>query len=132
MSDEEKPPADTPGEEPPKEGAGAAEDANGEPPVVPADGEEAKAGDEVPKDQAADDALDKAKDLTLGQKAYNYVYGAPDDPKEEGSGEPIGERIKKDPLELEILETPLPEKLDLKSLPQITRGDWEVEWRKLK
>lgn len=88
------------------------------PPVAPADGEEAKTADEAPKDeaaddkpkdQAADDALDKAKDLTMGQKAYNYVYGAPEeDPKGEEAGEPIGERIKNDPLELEILETPLP------------------------
>ena len=46
--------------------------------------------------------------------------------------ESIAERIAKDPLELEILDTPLPEKIDFKTLPQITRGDWEVEWRKLK
>ena len=56
-------------------------------------------------------------------------------PVEEAKAEPkedIGERIAKDPLELEILDTKLPEKIDIKTLPQITRGDWEVEWRKLK
>ena len=63
---EDQKPADTPGEEPAKEGAGAAEDANGEPPVVPADGEEAKAADDKPTDKTAGDAVDQAKDLTMG------------------------------------------------------------------
>ena len=71
MSDDEK----TPGEEPPKEGAGAAEDQNGEPPVLPADGEESKAQDDKPKDEgaegkpegnAAEDAVEEAKKKTLG------------------------------------------------------------------
>ena len=129
---------ETPGEEPPKEeGAGAAEDANGEPPVVPADNEEAKAPDDKPVEKAAEDAADdaaeEAKKKTLGQMAYDYVYGAPKDDKDaKDPKENIGDRIATDPLELEILETELPEKIDMKTLPQITRGDWEVEWRKIK
>jgi hypothetical protein len=90
-----------------------------------------------------EDAAEAAKKKTMGQKAYDYVYGAPPKDGKETPGESpagaspeggdsLGERIAKDPLELEILETQLPEKVDFLTMPQITRGDWEVEWRKIK
>ena len=105
---------------------------------MPPEGEEKKAeeskGDDPPKN--VDDAVNKAKEKTMGQKAYDYVYGAPKDDKADGdktdTPDSLGERIAKDPLELEILETELPEKVDFLKMPQITRGDWEVEWRKIK
>lgn len=92
----------------------AAEDANQEAPEMPT--EEAKAEEPAAKTDdppATDDQ-------------------APADGTSPEAKEPISQRIANDPLELAILETPLPEKIDFKTLPQITRGDWEVEWRKLK
>ena len=48
------------------------------------------------------------------------MYGAPEDPKKDEPADsgppadsvPIKERIEKDPLEAQILETELPEKID--------------------
>lgn len=95
---------------------------------MPAEPEEAKAED--PADKIEDPPAEKTEEPQAKED------GKPDEiAADETAAEPkedIKERIAKDPLELEILETSLPEKIEIKTLPQITRGDWEVEWRKLK
>lgn len=80
-------------------GVAAAEDANQEAPEMPA--EEAKAEDPAAK---ADDPAAKEE-------------ATPADGTQPEAKEPISERIATDPLELSILETPLPEKIDFKTLP---------------
>ena len=45
----------------------------------------------------------------------------------------IAQRIEKDPLELEILETELPESVDFTTIPKINdaRGVWRLGMRKI-
>ena len=99
------------GEEPPAEGGDAAEGAEG------AEGEEAKPED---ADAEGDEKKEEgeAGDGAAGSK----------EPPDTG----VGERIKKDPHELDFL-VPLPEKVEFHMIPKINdaRSVWRIGMRKL-
>jgi hypothetical protein len=109
------------GEEPkPEEGADAAAGAEGEE-AKPAEGGDAPAdGGEAPAEGGADAAAaEGGGDAAAGEKK---------EPPDTG----VGERIRKDPHELDFL-VPLPEKIEFHMIPKINdaRSVWRIGMRKL-
>jgi len=104
-------------EEAPAETDGAAVDPAPEEPTEPAEGEEAK----------PDDAAEgEAKEGEEGEE------GGADGEKKEIPDTGVGDRIKKDPHELDFL-VPLPEKIEFHMIPKINeaRSVWRIGMRKL-
>lgn len=105
-------------EEAPAETDGAAVDPAPEEPTEPAEGEEAK------PDEAAE-----GEDKKEGEEGGE---GGGDGEKKEPPDTGVGDRIKKDPHELDFL-VPLPEKIEFHMIPKINeaRSVWRIGMRKL-
>ena len=123
MSEEEPPAGETPAEEEKKDeeapAEGEAPTEGGEAPAegeTPADGEAPAEGEEAPADGEA--AAGEGGEGAEG---------------EEGGPSEVAQRIEKDPLELEILETELPESVEFATIPKINdaRGVWRLGMRKI-
>jgi hypothetical protein len=100
----------------PTEADGATVDPAPEEPTEPAEGEEAK-----PDDGAEG-----------GEEGAEAAGGGEDGEKKEPPDTGVGDRIKKDPHELDFL-VPLPEKIEFGMIPKINeaRSVWRIGMRKL-
>ena len=132
MSAEEagEPPAeDPPAEDPPAEEPAAEEPAAEEPAAAdpPAEGDAEKPAEETPA------AEGEAPAEGEGPPAEGDAPAEGEAPAEGGGKSEIAERIEKDPLELEILETELPEDVTFENIPKIndSRGVWRLGMRKI-
>lgn len=112
-------------EETPADGE-AAVDAAPEEPTEPAEGEE-----EAKPDDAAEGEGDEKKEGEEGEEGAEGGDGA-DGEKKEPPDTGVGDRIKKDPHELDFL-VPFPEKIELTAIPKINeaRSVWRIGMRKL-
>lgn len=129
---------DKPAEEPPAEDAPAEEEAKEAPAEgdAPAEGETPAEGEGAPADgEAAADGETPAEGEAPAEGGEGGEGGEAGEGGEGGEGGPseIAQRIEKDPLELEILETELPESVDFTTIPKINdaRGVWRLGMRKI-
>ena len=106
--------------------------ADGEAAVDPAPEEPAEGGDEAKPDDAAEgEGEGEGDEKKEGEEGAEGGGGA-DGEKKEPPDTGVGDRIKKDPHELDFL-VPLPEKIEFSAIPKINeaRSVWRIGMRKL-